>query len=207
MTQAAPVNLGGIGRGFADPVMEAQAAFKAAMWASARPGLVRQVPLLAEAPVSLSPAAAAILLALADFETPLWLAPEIAAGEAGAYLRFHSGAPIVSDAGKAMFALVTAEEAAALLPLLSSGDERYPDRSASLLIDVPALQGGRKVRLSGPGIRGEVTISPAGLGDPFWRLMSDNHRRYPLGVDCFLCCGQDVIGLPRSIAVSAMAEV
>ena len=37
-------------------------------------------------------AAAAALLTLADFETPLWIAPSLAGTEVAAYLKFHTGA-------------------------------------------------------------------------------------------------------------------
>ncbi len=49
---------------FADPVRDAQAAFRAVMNAMARPGSVQPVARLAGAPAPLSPTAAAIAVAL-----------------------------------------------------------------------------------------------------------------------------------------------
>uniref|UniRef100_UPI001954D889 phosphonate C-P lyase system protein PhnH n=1 Tax=Klebsiella pneumoniae TaxID=573 RepID=UPI001954D889 len=58
---------------YADPVHEAQQAFRAVMNALARPGTIQLVAGLAEAPAPLTPVAAAVVLALADFETSVFL--------------------------------------------------------------------------------------------------------------------------------------
>lgn len=193
--------------GFADAVMDAQASFQAAMWALSRPGLPRPLAVTLEAPAGLSPALAALLLALVDFETPLWMPPALANGEAGAYARFHASAPLVEAAQDAVFAVSDATGAAELLGRLRIGEDRYPDRSATLFVDVPSFEGGPPVRLSGPGVNGALTIAPAGLDDGFWQAFAGNHGLYPLGVDCFLCCGNAVIGLPRSTAATLIREM
>ena len=59
--------------GFAEPVGEAQATFRAVLDAMARPGKLHQAGERLAAPVPLDPATAALLLTLADNETPLWL--------------------------------------------------------------------------------------------------------------------------------------
>ena len=60
---------------FADPVFDSQTAFRRIMRAMSAPGTVLACGEALAPPASLSPAAAAALLALADFETPLWVAP------------------------------------------------------------------------------------------------------------------------------------
>lgn len=200
------LDLTGLKPGFAHAVFDAQASFTAAMWALSRPGLARAIPAKIEAPAGLSPALTALLLTLADYETPLWLAPALSAGEAAAYLRFHTSAPLTSVPVDAAFAVAGLGEAASVLPQLAVGEDRYPDRSATLFIDVPAFEGGLQVRLSGPGIDGAVTIAPAGLDEVFWQAFARNHALYPLGVDCFLCCGREVIGVPRSTAATVVGR-
>ena len=69
-----------------------------------------------------------------------------------------------------------------------------------------ALTGGPAVRLTGPGIRGTATLAPAGLRPSFWREVAANNARYPLGVDCLLVAGAEVIGLPRSTIVGPAGE-
>lgn len=198
MGQNQQLDLSQVGRAFDDPVMGAQAAFTSAMWALSRPGFVRTMPHLDDAPVGLSSAITALLLTLIDFETPLWLPPLLAQGNVGSYLRFHTGAPLVTNPQAAMFAVSSGAEAAALTGMLNCGEDRYPDRSATMFVDVPGLAGGPAITLSGPGVNGSVAMAPQGLGQDFFARMAENHRLYPLGVDCFLCSGDEVIGLPRT---------
>lgn len=201
MSQMSRLDLRHVGHGFVDPVASAQGVFRVAMAVLARPGLVRGVMAPGDVPEGVSPALAALLLTLADFETPIWLPPDLGGEGLRAFVRFHTGAPLVDDPALAMFAVTGAERAADLLAQLSIGEDRYPDRSATLLVDVPALTGGQGVRASGPGIRNTVTLAPTGLTAAFWQAMGDNHRLYPLGVDCFLCAGREMMGLPRSTAL------
>jgi alpha-D-ribose 1-methylphosphonate 5-triphosphate synthase subunit PhnH len=83
---------------FADPAFESQAAFRAILRAIASPGAIEPCGRGLKPPSPLSPAAAAAILTLADFETPLWIAPSLAEwGEAAAYLKFHTGAPLAAS--------------------------------------------------------------------------------------------------------------
>ena len=200
------IDLRHIGRGFENPVLDTQAVFKGAMWALSRPGLRRDVRAVQECPKGLSSSIVSLLLTLADFETPVWLPPEIAMGDAGHYIRFYCGAPLVADPGLSLFAVVPADEAGGVLGRLAHGEDRFPDRSATLLIDVPALSGGASVSLSGPGVDGKVMIAPQGLTPQFWHQATANHALYPLGVDFFICAGIEVIGLPRSTVLTPVDE-
>jgi alpha-D-ribose 1-methylphosphonate 5-triphosphate synthase subunit PhnH len=85
--------------GFADPVMDAQLCFRSVLDAMARPGQVHAVQGVSP-PAPLCVAAGAVLLTLADHETPLWLDP--GAARATAWIAFHTGAP-VEPAARAMF--------------------------------------------------------------------------------------------------------
>ncbi|HSK38624.1 MAG TPA: phosphonate C-P lyase system protein PhnH, partial [Arenibaculum sp.] len=145
----AGIDLHGLAPGFADPVLDAQAVFRCVLDAMARPGRIVTIPVAVEAPAPLDAATAALCLALADFETPVWTD---AAGSAGPWLRFHCGARIEGDPVLAGFAVVT--DAANLLPLarFAPGSDAFPDRSCTLFVQVPALTGGPPAVLRGPGI-------------------------------------------------------
>src|SRR3546814_5850845 len=69
------------------------------------------------------------------------------------YLKFHCGCPLVERSQVAAFALVTDPANMPRLALFAQGVDQYPDRAATLLLQVPSLEGGPAVTLRGPGIR------------------------------------------------------
>lgn len=193
------------GKGFANPVFDAQSVFRAAQDALARPGIVQAMPCEAlTPPEGFCLAAAAMLLTLADYATPVWLTGGLAHPSAY-WLSFHTGAPVVDDPALAQFAHLPVGAEMPLLSAFSQGEECYPDRSATLLIECAAFSGGAPVRLSGPGIKDAVEIAPCGLRCGFWVEMIRNAAQFPLGVDVLLLAGRAVIGLPRSTKIAEVA--
>ncbi|HIJ61135.1 MAG TPA: phosphonate C-P lyase system protein PhnH [Rhodospirillaceae bacterium] len=187
--------------GFDQPVADGQAVFRGALDALARPGSVVALTALPPAPAPLLPAAAALVLALADVDTPLWLDPILLSEAVLGYLRFHCGCPIVAQPSQAVFAVVA--EPATMPPLhcFALGDDEYPDRSTTLILQLPALEGGPEVSLAGPGNALARRIAPAGLPAGFWAMARDNHALFPRGVDLLLVAGGSLLALPRSSRV------
>ncbi|OZI32496.1 phosphonate C-P lyase system protein PhnH [Bordetella genomosp. 10] len=188
--------------GFADPGVQAQAVFRVALQAMAEPGLPRALPADCGVPAGLSPALAALLLTLADVDTPVWLPPGLD-GAVAAFLRFHCGCPLVETPAEASFVVVPAGHAAPGLADCNAGDPAYPDRSTTMLIEVAGWQGGPALRLTGPGIADARALAPAGLPADFRRQLTVNHRRFPQGVDVLLTHGREICGLPRTTRVEA----
>ena len=182
--------------GFADPVRDAQHTFRAVLDAMARPGTVHPLTGLPRPPAPLSPAAAAVCLALCDLDAPLWIDPTAAA--AADYLRFHTGAPVVDSLAEAAFVLAVTPDGLPPLDRLRVGEPDYPDRSATLVAQVPRLSAGMGWRLSGPGIESTARLSAAGLPDDFSERWAANHALFPLGVDLILAAPQAVAALPRT---------
>jgi alpha-D-ribose 1-methylphosphonate 5-triphosphate synthase subunit PhnH len=178
--------------GFADPVLDAQACFRAVLEAMSRPGRIQPVTPPPELPPGLSPAAAAVLLTLVDAATPLRLA---AGDDAASWVRFHCGCPLV--AGTAAFVL---DPAARLLDL-DPGTEEEPERGATLILDVSSLQDARGWTLSGPGIRDTHRLQVEGAPDGFVRDWAANRARFPRGVDVILCAGTRIAALPRTVRI------
>jgi len=190
-----------IGPGLSDPVRDAQASFRAILDAFARPGQVADLAAPASGPEDLDPAAQLALLTLVDYETPVFL-PEMLAAGTGRWLTFHTGARIVSDPGSAAFAVAPG----AIPPRLADldpGEDRYPDKSATLILLCTALDGGPRMTLSGPGIAETTPFAPTGLATGFWTEWAANHARFPLGVDVIFVAGRRLAALPRSIAARA----
>ncbi len=195
-----------LAQGFADPVFDSQAAFRTVMRALALPGRIEHLATGLQPPSPLTPAAAAVCLALADFETPLWLSPTLA-GSNGVteFLRFHSGAPITREPAQAAFAVVDLRADELDLAAFAQGVPEYPDRSTTVIVICEALGGDAGDALEGPGLRGEgrlrFTPRPADFAAQ-WRA---NRAGFPLGVDLVLTAGHDLAGLPRSIRITREA--
>lgn len=189
--------------GFNDPVHDAQQVFRAVMMALAEPGRLQTIDRLPEAPRPLSAAAAAVALALADHETALWLdAPLAASADVAAYLRFHTGARIVSDPTEAAFALVSEPSALPPLEHFAQGSAEYPDRSTTLILQLAELATGPAYTLSGPGIAGTTRFAAGPLPTDFALRLARNRALFPCGVDLVLTAGREVVGLPRTTRLS-----
>lgn len=183
--------------GFADPVLDAQACFRAVLEAMSRPGRIVVAGTALRPPAPLAPAAAAVLLALADADTPLW---SDAGADAEAWLRFHCGAPFVAAPGDAAFVVACATPPA--LDALAAGTEEQPQRGATLLVQVAALEPGAGWRLTGPGIEHEHRLAVTGAPAGFLAAWARNHARFPRGVDVVLCADDRLAALPRSVSIA-----
>jgi alpha-D-ribose 1-methylphosphonate 5-triphosphate synthase subunit PhnH len=182
--------------GFADPVRDAQATFRAVLDAMARPGRLHRVGQNLSPPAPLDRATAGVLLTLLDNETPLWVDP--AAAASCGWLAFHCGAAIVDATREATFALALSLPNFSELP---RGTHEIPESSATLILQVPALGTGTRYRLSGPGLREPALLAVRGLPRDFVHIWQENHVLYPRGIDVVLCADTTLTALPRSVSV------
>jgi alpha-D-ribose 1-methylphosphonate 5-triphosphate synthase subunit PhnH len=137
-----------------------------------------------------------------DFETPLWLDDALKDDRAVVdALRFHCGCPVIDDPARANFALIGDACRAPLLSAFHQGTPEYPDRSTTVVMQVRDLAEAGGVRLTGPGVKTQMSLHVDGLPADFWRQWSANHRQFPLGVDLILTAGDRIAALPRSIRV------
>ena len=178
--------------GFTDAPVQASHAFRAALNALSRPGQIETLH-GGSAPAPLSSAAATLAVTLFDGTTPVHLAGAYDIPALRDWITFHTGAPLV-DAGAASFAIGTWE---ALHPVqrFPIGLPDYPDRAATLIVEMPTLAA-HGARLSGPGIETESFLSL-----PETAAFRVNRALFPLGFDCFFTAGAQVAGLPRSTIV------
>lgn len=179
--------------GFTDAPTQAATAFRAALQAMARPGTIHRVAGAAP-PAPLSTAAGVLLLTLADRTTPVYLAGAADTEAVRGWLAFHCGAPVVAP-GDATFAVGRWED---LLPLgrFPIGDPAYPDRSATLIAELPVLTTDGPT-LTGPGIEQTATLSL-----PETEAFRANRALFPLGLDIYFTAGDRIAGLPRSTNVT-----
>ena len=176
--------------GFSDAPVAAARAFRTAMRVMARPGTIEALDGAARPPAPASAAAGTLLLTLCDPDTGVHLAGAHDAPALRDWIAFHTGAPVAAP-DAAQFALGSWE---ALMPLsqYGLGTPEYPDRSATLIVEMAALTT-EGTALYGPGIRDRAELSlPDAQG------MRENAARFPLGLDFLLTCGGRVAALPRS---------
>jgi alpha-D-ribose 1-methylphosphonate 5-triphosphate synthase subunit PhnH len=191
--------------GFADGVLSAQSTFRAVMEAMARPGSVQRVGAAAGTPSTLMHATSALALTLFDHDTAIWLDPGLAAtSDVAAWLKFHTGAPIVDDPASAGFALVAEGASLPDLERFALGSSEYPDRSTTVILQVESLTEGRSYELRGPGIDGAVSLKASIAPDDLFGRLAINARLFPRGIDAILVHDDSIVAIPRTTRLTAV---
>lgn len=186
--------------GFIDPVDDANGVFRQVLDALAHPGRIVRIAQPTRVPRgSLGRAAIGVALALADFETPVWL--DEAAAPAGSHLRFHCNCPIVSKPDQASFLFVAEAALTPDLEALPLGSDTYPDQGATLIIEVAALSPDGELTLAGPGIDGSARLGVTGLRTDFWDARAALAPLFPRGIDLLLTSGDFLVAVPRTTLV------
>lgn len=188
--------------GFAQPVFNAQDVFRMVMDGMARPGTLKQVAIDIDPPAPLGRAAGAIALTLCDHDTPVWLSAGLAKSAVPGWIAFHTSAPQTREKAEARFAFGEAGLALSSFGLFATGSQEYPDRSATLVLEISDLQAGAPLALAGPGIAGSTVIRPQGLPESFLRLWADNRTLFPRGIDVVLTAGSHFLCLPRTTKIT-----
>ena len=199
MIQRSPLSAG-----FADPVHDAQLAFRRILDALSRPGRRYAIG----QPISglaLGPAMAHLLLALTDSDTAVWWQKN--EGATADWLRFHTGSTLVATPAEAAFAVLLSAANMPLLAAFAAGSLEAPECSATLLVEVASLEAGPAVEWRGPGIRDMQTVRIAGLPEDFWTQWQANHASFPQGVDIVFTCADAVLGLPRTTRVRRLEGI
>lgn len=183
----------GLEGGFTNAATESAAIFRATLNAMARPGVIETVVGAGSgilSPKPLSAAAGAVLLTLADHETPLHLAGAHDCAAVRQWLAFHTGARFVGR-DQAVFAVGRWDD---LMPRTDYriGSAEFPDLSVTLIAECDALST-HGVAMRGPGIE---HVAELNLPDP--GFLDFNEARYPLGIDMILTAGSALAAVPRS---------
>jgi alpha-D-ribose 1-methylphosphonate 5-triphosphate synthase subunit PhnH len=187
--------------GFESPVFQSQSVFKALMDGLARPGTIQPLDSGAQPPAPMGAGAGAIALTVCDHDTPVYLAmPLVEVGVPG-WLAFQTGALLTNDRDEAQFAFLDGSTMLPPLSTFAAGTQEYPDRSTTIILEVPSVSEGQPYQLSGPGIDGSASINVTGLPAPFESLWKENNALYPRGVDLILVAGLEMICLPRTVRI------
>lgn len=181
---------------------EAARLFRSILTAFSKPAVAVPLATCPAAPAPLLPAAAAILLSLCDYQTPVWLSPSLNAEAVRKFIRFHTGAPITDVEDEATFAVLAVGEATSFIDRFPLGTDEYPDRSATLILQTEGLESGAEVTVKGPGLQHPVNLAVSGADAAFWLRVQGNSQLFPVGLDFLFASQGEMAALPRSMSVS-----
>ncbi|MBX9902069.1 MAG: phosphonate C-P lyase system protein PhnH [Burkholderiaceae bacterium] len=184
-----------------NPVHAAQSCFRQVLSALSEPGTVHTIAFDMPVPAATHPASMALCLCLLDYDTPLYLSPKVDNAALQAYLRFHCGCPLTQQREKAAFALLNVADEEFCLSTFAQASLDFPERSCTLFVQVPSLHSldvADHRWLQGPGIAEQHSLRVQGLPTNFDAMWRANQESFPLGVDIVFCCGNQIVGLPRT---------
>lgn len=185
---------------FTLPVQDAQQSFRRLLKAMSEPGVIVSLHQLKHGWQPLNLATTSVLLTLADNDTPVWLSGAINNDIVSSNLRFHTNAPLVEQPQQAVFAVADGKISHEQLNELSSGTSVAPETSATLILQVASLSGGRMLRLTGAGIADERMVAPL-LPECIIHELTERPHPFPLGIDLILTCGERLLAIPRTTHV------
>jgi alpha-D-ribose 1-methylphosphonate 5-triphosphate synthase subunit PhnH len=160
------------------------ATFDALLWALSRPGLVQTLP---------EPGEAAIIAALLDRECRVFSADPLLMSDI-----MRTGAE-VADIDRADHVFLGPFSTPEMFDQILIGSDLYPDEGATVVVR-GQIGAGSPLRLSGPGVDGDLVVALGDLPRWFWAKRAAR-QRYPMGFDLFVLDGAEVVGLPRSCTV------
>lgn len=185
---------------FTLPVQDAQQSFRRLLKAMSEPGVIVALTSLQQGWQPLNVATTSVLLTLADNDTPVWIDDALSNESAIQNIRFHTNAPLCGQPEQAQFAVASEAISSGQLNLLAQGCDIAPDTSATLVLQVSSLSGGRMLRLTGAGINEERMIAPQ-LPECVLHELTERPHPFPLGIDLILTCGDRLLAIPRTTHV------
>lgn len=218
------MNQAAIIAGFDNPVHDSQHCFKQLMSAMAEPGTIQTLA-IKNTPDGLHRSSYQLALTLFDTHTRIAVSASLQSATIIDPLVFHCGCSFVdlqpvnaagenalnenalneSVLNKADFILADISEWSEVLSssALSYGDPEYPDRSTTLILQVPEIAdkpiaGALELVLAGPGIESTRSVSISGLQANIVEQWRQNQQRFPLGIDLLVCAPDALLALPRT---------
>jgi alpha-D-ribose 1-methylphosphonate 5-triphosphate synthase subunit PhnH len=190
---------GELSAGFKDSVHDAQGVFRTIMQAFAYPAMARPFDPRLKPPGRLSAEAAAVLLTLADYDTPVWLDEGLSGCLATrGFLRFHCSCALTDEPSEAAFAIVSDGAQMPPLSVFAQGIAEYPDRSTTVILQAQDLSR-RDWAFHGPGLKESAAFGFSPAPTDFLPQWKRNKSNFPLGVDLILVASREIAALPRSL--------
>ncbi len=186
---------------FGEIALQSASDFRLIMEAMSRPGKVMNFDEIHESTGTMNAGSSMVAMTLCDHETPVWLDDELSTKEVKEFVRFNCSSPITTDPGGIQFGFFSKPPSNEELERFPLGTPAYPDRSATLVIQIDGLSEGSGVVLGGPGIKTIHKLNANGLEKSFWNWWQQNNMRFPLGIDVILTTDTSIAALPRTVHV------
>lgn len=184
--------------GFKDKTFESQEAFRLILQATSNPGKKIQFTNDYHSRENLNASSINIIFTLLDLDTNVFI-QSAQESNISNFIKLHTGAPITKNKVESDFAVVTDGDLD--FDSFNEGLDQYPDKATTLIIQIHSMSQGEDFVLSGPGIKNSNRITLSGIPHNFKEKVNANSSKFPLGVDIFLTCKNELISLPRTIKI------
>lgn len=178
-------------------VADAQQASRRVHKAMSEPGVIVSLPLM-PGQRELSSAASALLLTREEGADTLWLDPQIDSAALRSTLHFCTGMPLVSACNASLalsHARANPEPATLMARQAAAGHNR------TLIIELPGLNGGLTLRLSGDGLRETRAVAPQ-LPPAVLAYLREHPHPGRQRSDLIFTCGETLMALPHTVRVA-----
>ena len=184
-----------------DEVFDTQQVFRRLLEAMANPGRPCSIERLSAKLFGDCPDMLAVAMTLLDASTS-FCAPENPALREQILLLTHAR-PVRPEEADYLF-LSSVDQLSAVIPTAKKGTLENPHLSATVVFRLPDGQATQKVRLSGPGVDGQLHASlPPALIQAV-RLRDGQEYEYPQGIDyVFLLPERELLCIPRLVRMEA----
>ena len=187
-------------KGFSAPIHDSQQTFRQALLAMSEPGKWQEVSPV-EPIEALNIGTVSLILSLLDADTTLWLPESWQTPEVKANLTFHSGCKVTSDQSIANFAVYSLDQFLAEETLqFPLGDDRYPDQSTTIIIQLPENSETFTSHWQGPGIQ-KARICQLPIPEAFWQKR-ETLITFPCGIDFIFTQKDQILALPRTTKIA-----
>src|SRR5262245_4267198 len=195
-----------------DPVMHGQEHYRVILDCMARPGKVDSFfAISVNPPEGFNRSSAIVALTLLSAEVGFHVS-----GDREPIVRYLIANTRAVDVSAEMADFVFEEGTVTpgCVPLIKTGDLRYPESGATLVLSVESFASepqpdSIRLQLEGPGINQSRTVFVRGLSQAIVEALREKNQEYPLGVDTILCGETEnnvsILCLPRSTRVSWQA--
>ncbi|MGH1440410.1 MAG: phosphonate C-P lyase system protein PhnH [Cellvibrionaceae bacterium] len=144
----------------------------------------------------------AVAQVLLDSDCSVALYPSITQSSFSRSVSFYTSASIIEDKKKADFVFMSLNELSNISHF-KLGTLESPHTSTTVVVLVDELAINEQIKLSGPGIKDERDLFISNISVQQIKLLKDNNRFYPCGVDFIFCSKDKLTAIPRSTKIKS----